>query len=130
MNIAGQFSVFFVVAIFGLTIDVGFAWLLSDGFGIPLWLGAASGFLLATYVNFHLNRIWTFGSRGGSRRQASFLIYLLCISVVLGVRLMAVYTLTRLIPPELQATPIILSLAAGLSFVANFLLVRRYVYRP
>ena len=43
-------------------LDIGIAYVLARGFGIPLWLAATAGFVVAALVNYVLHELWTFGS--------------------------------------------------------------------
>jgi putative flippase GtrA len=115
---------YFVVVALGLGVDVGLAWVLSHGFGLPLVLCAAMGFLTGVAVNYVLFEYWVFATRRLSwlRLGKAYV----AAQGAFAVRLASVWLLSRLLPDKHLA---VLVIAAGLSFVVNFALVRLFL-RP
>ncbi|MGR3762378.1 GtrA family protein (plasmid) [Roseobacteraceae bacterium NS-SX3] len=121
---------FFLVSLAGLGLDLVLATALAAALGWPLWLCAATGFSAATVFNYLVNLRWTFRGTGAHGSLAGLGGYFLVVGVSLGIRVAAVAALERLLPAPLQIAPLILLLAAGLSFAANFVLARGLVFRP
>ena len=118
---------FLVVAVAGLALDLGLAWLAHAGLGLPLVIAAALGFCGAAAANYAAHELWTF--RQGARRLSSgrALRYAGVVALTLLTRLALVAMLeaSRLLPP----LPV-LALATLGSFAVHFLAARRLVFRP
>lgn len=120
---------FTTVAVAGLVVDIALAWTLAVPFGLPLTPSAAAGFAAGATVNYLLHETWTF--RQGARQLSATraLRYLGALGLTLAVRLAAVAVLGRLMPdPGLEI--VILLLATGLSFFANYAASKFLVFRP
>lgn len=128
-TLAGQARAFFVVALLGLVVDVGIAWLLTARLGWPLAFSAVCGFAVATCLNYLMNLRWTFRATGTTCSLSGLAQYFLVVGVSLVVRILAIEILRHLLPDRFQIVPLILVLAAGLSFVVSFILSRRFVFR-
>lgn len=113
---------FGVVAVAGLAVDLGTAWLLRPLMALPL--AAFFGFCVGAAFNYLLHERWTFGTRAASARRGS--LYLLALLATLGTRVASVALLERTGLPDLA----VLILATGVSFVVNYLLSRFLVFRP
>ncbi|MBB4858144.1 putative flippase GtrA [Novosphingobium chloroacetimidivorans] len=113
---------FGLVAVAGLGVDLGTAWLLRPF--MPLPLAALCGFGVGAAFNYLLHERWTFGTRAASARRGS--LYLLALLATLGTRVGTVALLDRTALPDLP----VLILATGVSFVVNYLLSRFLVFRP
>ena len=81
---------FFGVSVLGLLLDIAIAFALATLLGLPLWMAAAIGFVIAASANYVLHEIWTFkqGSKALSRPRAlkylstSFITLLARIGIV------------------------------------------------
>lgn len=113
---------FGLVAVAGLGVDLGTAWLLRPF--MPLPLAAFFGFCVGAAFNYLLHERWTFGTRAASAKRGS--LYLLALLATLGTRVGSVAILDRTALPDLA----VLILATGVSFVVNYLLSRFLVFRP
>ncbi|MFM5907982.1 MAG: GtrA family protein [Novosphingobium sp.] len=115
---------YFLVVALGLGVDVGLAWLLDHGLGLPLVLCAAIGFLTGVAVNYLLFEYWVFATRSPSWARLGKA----CVAAqgAFAVRLAGVWLLSRAMPGNHLA---VLAIAAGLSFAVNFALVRLFL-RP
>ena len=117
---------FGIVALLGLAIDLGTAWLLASG-GLPLPGAAAAGFVVAAIVNYVIHERWTFqtearlsAARGG--------IYLAVLIVTLGIRVVVVAILEAAVFPAPQQRALPLLLAVAVSFLVNYSLSKRFVF--
>ena len=128
-TVSQQAGAFFVVSLAGLVVDVGIAWLLNAALDWPLSLAAVCGFVVATCLNYLANIRWTFRSTGTRGSMRGVGLYFLAVSVSLLVRIAAIEVLQRLLPDHLQIAPLILVIAAGVSFFVSFFLSRRFVFR-
>lgn len=117
---------FFSVSMFGLLLDVTVALLLATLIGLPLWIAAATGFVLAGGANYILHEIWTFqrGSQALSRPRA--LKYLGASLVTLLARISVVALLDHIF--QSQHALLILLCGAGASLLVNFALGKRFVF--
>ncbi|VWX53018.1 GtrA family protein [Novosphingobium sp. 9U] len=113
---------FGLVAVAGLCVDLGTAWLLRSL--MPLPLAAFFGFCVGAAFNYLLHERWTFGTRQASARRGS--LYVLALLATLGTRVGSVALLERTALPDLA----VLALATGVSFVVNYVLSRFLVFRP
>lgn len=117
---------YFVVVVIGLGVDVGLAWWISRVTGLPLELCAAFGFLAGVAANYVMFEMWVFatGRLSFARLGKAYAAAL----GALAVRLAAVWALSRALarywPDAPYGNLVILALAAGLSFIVNFALVR------
>jgi putative flippase GtrA len=111
---------FTVVAIGGVFLDLGIAYSLVLGFGLPLWLAATVGFVVAALVNYVMHELWTFGSatRRPSLRRAAKYVFFSALTLV------ARLTVVFLLGVWFGSGPVLPILIAGVSgsFVVNYTL--------
>lgn len=121
-----EFLRFFAVTVLGLFIDLGIAYALNTGLGVPLWLAAAIGFTLAAAINYVVHQSWSFQTapRGFSARRAA--MYGVVALVTLVVRVAIVATLDRVLAGDFAL--LILLCGAGGSFFVNFALSKFVVF--
>jgi putative flippase GtrA len=110
-------------AILGLLLDVAVALILRTQLGAANLLAAGAGFYCGAGLNYVTFELWVFGGKRLSWRGLSRLMA--AAQTALLLRLAAVWLLTRVG----LAAPAVLVLAAGLSFVANYLLSRVAIKR-
>lgn len=117
---------FFGVTVLGVVIDIAIAWALHTYAGVPLWLAATCGFVLAASGNYILHQTWSFQS--GSRRLslARGAKYGAVALVTLLARIAAVASLESLWT-ALPALFILIG-GAGVSFFVNFTLSKLFVF--
>jgi putative flippase GtrA len=119
---------FFAVAVAGLALDLGVAWFAARLMGLPLWLAATLGFIVAAVVNYALHELWTF--RDGARRLSGgrALRYGAALAATLGARVATVAALAALVGNS-HALPVLLA-GAGVSFFVNYMISKHFVFRP
>jgi len=118
---------FFAVAVGGLVLDLAIAWSAAHIFGLPLWLAAAVGFILAAGANYIMHELWTF--REGARQVSSIRAfrYGLALALTLMTRVLVVAVLTAILGDR-QALAILLA-AALVSFCVTFAISKKFVFR-
>jgi putative flippase GtrA len=118
---------FFAVTVLGVVLDIAMAYALHSALGWPLWLAAASGFVIAAGANYAIHQTWTF--RAGPRRLSlgRAARYGAVALVTLLARLAAVAALAPLAGPDLALG--VLIAGAGVSFCVNFTLSKLFVFR-
>ncbi len=119
---------FLAVAVIGLIIDLAVAWSAARFLGMPLWLAAALGFIVAAALNYVLHELWTF--RDGAKKLSAGrgARYAVALAATLGVRVATVAILTAIFG-SLHALPVLVA-GAGVSFCVNYLLSKYFVFRP
>jgi putative flippase GtrA len=119
---------FLAVLVIGLVVDVTVAWSASYFLGIPLWLAAAAGFLVAAALNYLLHEVWTF--RIGMHRPTAGRMarYGLTLCATLVTRVATVAVLAQILEND-YALPVLIA-GAGVSFCVNYLLSKYFVFRP
>lgn len=117
---------FFGVTVLGVVIDIAIAWALHTYLGVPLWLAATCGFVLAASGNYVLHQTWSFQSGSRQLSLARGAKYGAVALVTLIARIAAVASLESLWP----ALPALLILigGAGVSFFVNFTLSKLFVF--
>lgn len=117
---------FGLVALLGLVIDLGTAWLLAFG-GMPLPGAAAAGFVVAALVNYIVHERWTFRTEA-SLSAARGSRYFAVLIATLGVRVAVVAVLESAVfsAPQQRALPLLLAVAV--SFFVNYGLSKRFVF--
>ena len=133
-RIAEQVPAFVVIGVIGFLVDAAVTYLGAKYAGLSPELARPPGFIIATIVNFALNRWITF-RHARSRLASSFPRYLLVASAGLAVNY-AVYSACVFMAPRagIAVTPAILPLfiaagggaAMGLTFVG----FRFFAFRP
>ena len=119
---------FFAVAVAGLVLDLAVAWCAARFLGLPLWLAAAVGFVVASAMNYALHELWTF--RKGARRLSAgrALRYAVGLAVTLTARVVAVAALAAALGDDWVLS--VLLAGAGVSFGVNFLISKYFVFHP
>lgn len=117
---------FFGVTVLGVVIDIAIAWSLHHFLGMPLWIAAGCGFVLAAIGNYVLHQSWTFqdGSRQFSPVRAGK--YGAVALLTLLARVATIAALER--AWESGPALIILIGGAGVSFFVNFALSKLFVF--
>lgn len=119
---------FLAVAVVGLVVDVTVAWCASYFLGIPLWLAAAVGFVMAAAMNYLLHEVWTF--RIGMHRPSAGRVARYCITLfaTLSTRVATVAVLAQIFGNDYALA--VLIAGASMSFCVNYLLSKYFVFRP
>lgn len=119
---------FLAVAVIGLIIDLAVAWSAARFLGVPLWLAAGIGFVVAAALNYVLHELWTF--RDGMQKLSAGrgARYAIALAVTLGVRI-AVVALLVVIFGSAYTLPVLVA-GAGVSFCVNYVLSKFFVFRP
>jgi putative flippase GtrA len=133
-RIAKQVPVFAAIGVIGYFVDAGITYLCAKYLGLSPELARPPGFIIATIVNFVLNRWITF-----RHTQApvigSFVRYVLVASAGLAVNY-AVYSACVLLAPSagIAVTPAILPLfvaaGSGAAMILTFAGFRFFAFRP
>ena len=117
---------FFGVTVLGVVIDIAIAWALHTYAGVPLWLAACVGFVLAASSNYILHQTWSFQS--GSR-QLSLSRGAKYGGVALLTLLARVATVAALERTWEGGWPLLILIGgAGVSFFVNFTLSKLFVF--
>lgn len=133
-RLAAQIPRFAVVGLIGFVVDSGVTYVGARYLGLSPELARPPGFVIATIVNFLLNRAITFRHANASIVRA-FLRYCGVASFGLAVNY-AVYTLCVLLAPRfgLPVTPgflpIYIAAGVGVSMVVTFVGFRSFAFRP
>lgn len=114
----------------GFLVDVCVASLVIQRFGTPLWFGATIGFLVAVAFNYFLFELWVYA---GSVQTIS--VFRLFGTYASGIFALAIrLTFLVIIGFFIEGGPVIVALqlfcAAGLSMVANYILIQFLFKRP
>ncbi len=131
---ASQMASFAAVGVVGYVVDSAITYVGAKYLGLSPELARPPGFIVATLVNFALNRAITFRHAGAPLMRA-FLRYWLVASAGLAVNF-AVYSACVVLAPRfgVAVTPAILPLfvAAGVavSMIVTFVGFRFFVFRP
>ena len=133
-RIADQVPAFAAIGLIGYFVDAGITFAGAKYVGLPPELARPPGFIVATIVNFVLNRAITFrNSRAPFLR--SFLRYCGVASVGLAVNY-AVYSACVVLAPHVgvAVTPAILPLfvapGSGAAMILTFVGFRLFAFRP
>ena len=133
-RIAEQAPAFAVIGVVGYCVDAAVTFVGAKYLGLSPELARPPGFVLATIVNFALNRSITF-RHAGSPLTGSFVRYWLVASAGLAINY-AVYWACVVLAPRvgIAVTPAILPLfiaaGAGVSMVVTFIGFRSFAFRP
>jgi len=122
-----QFLRFALAGGIGFVIDAGILTLLVNGLGYGHYVSRAVSFTFAVTATWLINRRWVFAAGLPSGREYSgyFLVQLSGALINLGV-----YVLLIELVPRLAGIPVIpLACGAAVALIANFYLVRRFVFR-
>ena len=111
----------------GFVVDASVLTLLVNGLGYGHYVSRAASFSLAVTITWWINRRWVFQAGTPTRVEYSgyFLVQLIGAFINLGI-----YVLAIELVPALAAIPVLpLAIGAAVALLANFLLVRRFVFR-
>lgn len=117
---------FGIVALIGLGVDIGVAWVLVKSLNTPLLVAAIVGFLSGAILNYGLHELWTFQDRSRRLSAKRLFTYLLSLWFVLAVRLGSISILSLLFPDHAF---LILLVAVALSFCANYIVSKSLIFR-
>ena len=133
-RVAAQIPAFAAIGFFGYLVDAGITYVCAKYLGMSPELARPPGFIIATLVNFILNRSITFRHSRAPLVRA-FLRYCGVASVGLAVNY-AVYSACVALAPRIgiAVTPAILPLfvaaGSGAAMVLTFLGFRFFAFRP
>jgi putative flippase GtrA len=133
-RITEQIPAFAAIGLIGFLVDAGVTYLGAKYLGLSPEFARPPGFVLATIVNFALNRSITF-RHARSPLASSFVRYLLVASAGLAVNY-AVYSACVFLAPGagIAVTPAILPLfvavGCGAAMVLTFVGFRLFAFRP
>ena len=117
---------YLVVVVLGLGLDLGLALLMVMG-GAPTSLASAAGLVFGATGNFFMHRHWTFQTAERQPIIPQILSYAASVAMILPIRL-AVLQLLHYLHVAI-GNSLALLLATGVSFVINFLVLKRLVFR-
>jgi putative flippase GtrA len=132
-RIAAQIPAFAAIGFFGYFVDAGITYVCAKYFGMSPELARPPGFIVATLVNFTLNRLITFRNSRAPLFRA-FLRYWAVAAVGLAVNY-AVYSACVVLAPRfgIAVTPAILPVfvaaGSGAAMVLTFLGFRFFAFR-
>lgn len=118
---------YFIVILFGLSLDIAIGFTVHEVFAAPLIFGAAVGFLAGVAFNYVLIERWVF--RTGQMSWVRLGKTCVAAQGVLIFRLVSVWALSRILGSSPQASLASLALASILSFSLNYLLMRLILRR-
>jgi putative flippase GtrA len=133
-RIVEQVPTFVAIGLIGFVVDAGVTYIGARYVGLSPELARPPGFIIATIVNFVLNRWITF-RHAHSRLVRSFVRYLLIASAGLAVNY-AVYSACVFLSPRagIGVTPAILPLfiaaGSGVAMILTFFGFRLFAFRP
>jgi putative flippase GtrA len=133
-RIAEQVPAFVAIGAIGYVVDAGITFVCAKYVGLSPELARPPGFIIATIVNFFLNRSITF-RHARAPLTGSFARYWLVASVGLAINY-AVYSACVALAPiaGVAVTPSILPLfvaaGAGVAMVVTFVGFRSFAFRP
>lgn len=119
---------FFAVAAIGLIIDTGIAWILFHEYSVPLTLSSVCGFLIAAAANYIMHELWTFKNNQSTMSFNRALAYIGALILTLLIRIVVVHITQIFLFPDRFAL-LILIIAAGISFVVNFVASKFFVFK-
>lgn len=122
-----EFVRYGVTVALGLVVDLAAA-RGAVSLGAPLELAAALGVACGAAFNYVLLELWAFSGPKTVAATARPLHYLGALGVTMGVRAAAVWVLEAALPADTRAM-LILGAAVVVSFAANFLLSKHWVFR-
>jgi putative flippase GtrA len=122
-----QFLRYALVGGIGFIVDASVLTLLISGLDFGLYVSRAVSFAVAVTVTWWINRHWVFQAVASTTREYSgyFTVQLAGAVVNLGIYVLAI----ELIPAFAEAPVVPLAIGASAALLANFFLVRRYVFR-
>lgn len=133
-RIAEQIPAFAAIGVIGYVVDAGITFVCARYLGLSPELARPPGFIVATIVNFNLNRFITF-RHARAPLASSFVRYWLVASIGLAVNY-AVYSACVALAPiaGIVVTPAILPLfvaaGSGAAMALTFVGFRFFAFRP
>ncbi|MDX1735618.1 MAG: GtrA family protein [Halioglobus sp.] len=121
---------FALVGSIGFIVDAGLLTLLSQKFGLGLYVSRLFSFTCATLVTWLINRVYTFRhlTRGGAVHYSEYLRYVV-VQVTAAFANLAVFVLVIEQFPATADYPVLpLAVGAVFGMVINFLGARYWVY--
>lgn len=121
-----EISVYTVLTLGGMAVDLGLANLLIYFFAVKLVIAGICGLIAGTITNYFIHLHITFKNRNLTPSWKGFGKYAQTCLVGAGVRIAALTLFSHFaeIPPIIA-----LIIATGLSFTVNYILSRFYVFR-
>ena len=132
-RIAAQIPSFAAIGLFGYFVDAGATYLCAKHFGLSPELARPPGFILATVVNFALNRSFTFRHAAAPLMRA-FVRYCAVAGLGLAVNF-AVYSACVVVAPSFGVAvvpailPLFVAAGSGVAMVATFVGFRFFAFR-
>ena len=131
---ASQMASFAAVGLMGYVVDSAITYAGAKYLGLSPELARPPGFIVATIVNFVLNRAITFRHAGAPLMRA-FLRYWLVASAGLGINF-AVYSACVVLAPRFgvavtpASLPLFVAAGVAVSMIVTFVGFRFFVFRP
>jgi putative flippase GtrA len=117
---------YLVVVVLGFVLDLGLAILLVKG-GWSTSFASTAGLVCGATSNFIIHRYWTFSNAEPGAMIPQILTYAASVAMILPIRL-AVLAMLGYLPVSIDDS-LSLFLATGVSFVVNFFVLKRLVFR-
>lgn len=133
-RIASQLPAFAAIGLVGYVIDAGITYALARYLGLSPELARPPGFIVATIVNFAMNRAITF-RRSGAPMMRAFLRYWLVAGTGLAINF-AVYSACVVLAPSAGVAvnpailPLFVAAGAGAAMIVTFIGFRHFAFRP
>jgi len=108
-------------------LDLAVAWGATIIFGLPLWLSAIVGFVVAAMANYLLHEFWTFRSPKNRPSSLRAIRYTLVLAGTLVVRIIVVAILAE-IAGDSHAL-LVLMAGASVSFCVHYLVSKHLVFQ-
>jgi len=122
-----RFARFALVGGIGFVVDASVLTMLVNGLGHGHYVSRAASFSIAVSVTWWINRHWVFKAGAPSRKEYTGYVIVQLLGAIIN---LGVYVLAIELIPTLSVIPVLpLAMGAAVALLANFLLVRRYVYR-
>lgn len=123
----GSFLRFFGASLFGLVFDIALASGLHHFAGVPIIASAAVSLIAAAILMYFVHEFWTFRASAGVLSLSRMSGTVGSALLALAVRTACLYTTTQILGLGDRFAVAQLVAATGLSFVLNYLLVRRII---
>lgn len=125
-----QFIRFFMVSGFGVVCDIMLAYFFHRFFGLTLYLSTVISLSIIAISTYFIHQLWTFRSISTGFSSSRLIKFLISSIVVLAVRETTLFSLATLLHIGHSWAVAQLVIAAGLSFLVNFVITRYLVFRP
>ncbi|SDG88254.1 GtrA family protein [Pelagibacterium luteolum] len=123
----GSFLRFFGASLFGLALDLALAAALHHLLGLSLIASAAVSLLAAAVLTYGIHEFWTFNSNAPRFSIARMAGTVASALMALAVRSSFLYATTEFVGLGERHALVQLVAATGLSFIVNYVLVRRII---